>query len=272
MVNTRTALRLLCIGLLLPAIGCVMPDQLSTMQKDINDIRQQLRRVQTDQQRAIDAVAALEAAAADSRGAVGREEMADLITRVEQIARDTTIVEERMFDLDRRLETVSNNTQRALSESRRSGTRPLPVVTVDPSTGTRPPLTRGVIPDSDELYNTAYADFSKGNYSLAIDGFEEYQRRFGDDARADNALYWVGECHFSQGHFDQAILAFDRLLELYSDSDKAPAGNLKKGLAYLEQNQVGQSIVQLRYVLSEFPGSDEARVAGDKLTSLGAAP
>ena len=64
--------------------------------------------------------------------------------------------------------------------------------------------------------------------------------------------------------------SIDRLLALYPDSDKAAAGNLKKALAFLEQNQVGQAIVQLRYVLATYPGTDEARIARDKLTSLGA--
>ena len=77
------------------------------------------------------------------------------------------------------------------------------------------------------------------------------------------------ECHYSQGSFPDAIGSFDRLLSTFPDSDKAAAANLKKGLAYLEQNQVSQAIVQLEHVRSTYSGSDEARVARDKLTSLG---
>jgi TolA-binding protein len=60
------------------------------------------------------------------------------------------------------------------------------------------------------------------------------------------------------------------MLESYPESDKAAAANLKKALAYLEQNQVGQAIVQLRFVASSYPGQDEAKIARDKLNSLGA--
>ena len=60
------------------------------------------------------------------------------------------------------------------------------------------------------------------------------------------------------------------MLQLHPEGDKAAAGNLKKGLAYLEQNQVSQAIVQLQYVRETYPSSDEARIAKDKLTSLGA--
>ena len=69
---------------------------------------------------------------------------------------------------------------------------------------------------------------------------------------------------------EYAVRAFDNLLELYPDSDKAAAGNLKKALAYQEQNQIGQAIVQFRYVVATYEGSDEARLARDKLSSLGA--
>ena len=69
---------------------------------------------------------------------------------------------------------------------------------------------------------------------------------------------------------EDAVAAYDRMLERYPRSDRAAAANLKKGLAYLEQNQVSQAVVQLRYVVSTFPGSDEARIARDRLASLGA--
>ena len=90
-----------------------------------------------------------------------------------------------------------------------------------------------------------------------------------DGSLPDNALYWVGECNFSQGNFAEALRSFDRLLEQYPRSDRAASGNLKKALAFLEQNQVDQAIVQLQFVVSTYSGSDEARVARDKLTSLG---
>ena len=38
------------------------------------------------------------------------------------------------------------------------------------------------------LYNAASADFSKGNYALAVSGFQEYQERFADSALADSLV------------------------------------------------------------------------------------
>ena len=38
-----------------------------------------------------------------------------------------------------------------------------------------------------EVYNTAYADYLKGNFDLAIDGFKIYRENFPDSPLADNA-------------------------------------------------------------------------------------
>ena len=43
----------------------------------------------------------------------------------------------------------------------------------------------------------------------------------------------------------------------------------KKALAFVQLNQLGQGIEQLRFVTSNYPGTDEARIASDRLQSLG---
>jgi tol-pal system protein YbgF len=264
--------------------ACVMPDKVNDMQKDLADIQSELQKVQRGQNDAIDRLQALEAKTSDNSDAVTRADMADITVGIGQISRDVAIVDERLNDMGRRIDRLSQQVQQA-REMNRPDMYGTPVPAGGPADGTSgAPIVVGAaaagagaassnaLPDPEELYNTAYADFSKGNYALAISGFEEYHEQFAGSALADNAIYWVGECHFSQGNFGDAVQAFDRLLELYPSSDKAAASNLKKGLAYLEQNQVGKAIVQLRFVVSEYPGSDEAKIARDKLTSLGAQP
>jgi len=276
MKTMRTVPALLGLGSLLVAGGCVMPDQLSQIQKDLADVRQQLRRVQTEQTQTTRKLEDLEAQAAEPSTRVDRAEIADLSLRVDQLTREAAIADERLRDLDSRMDRVARDVDQGRQRGVTSRPLPIPQTTPGPQTGApgRPAATAGgpadALPDPEALYNTAYADFSKGNYALAVSGFEEYQEKFPDTALADNALYWVGECHFSQGNFPDAIRAFDGLLERYPNSDKAAAGNLKKAMAFLEQNQIGQAIVQFRYVDSTFPGSDEAKIARDKLTSLGA--
>ena len=274
-----------CAGLVLIGSGCVMPDQLSQMEKDLADVRQELREIHDDQRAALTRMAELETLANQPQDeAVSRDDLADLSIQIDQVARGFSTSQERLDDLDYRMERMIDEARQARHMARQTSS----VIPPPPAGGNDPdapaemrgdsPSAAGfpgdrrvdAMPDPEALFNTAYADFSKGNYALAISGFEEFHDSFPDSGQADNALYWVAECHFSQGNFEEAVQGIDQLLELHPNSDRAAAGNLKKALAYLEQNQIGQAIVQLRYVNSKYAGTDEAKIARDKLTSLGA--
>ena len=49
-----------------------------------------------------------------------------------------------------------------------------------------------------ELYSQAYADFARGNYDLAVQGFTEYIKNYPGTDFTDNAQYWVGECLYGK--------------------------------------------------------------------------
>jgi tol-pal system protein YbgF len=275
----RRRCRLLLLGSALAAGGCVLPDQLSQIQKDVTAVQQQLRQVQREQDEARETLARL-AARPENDEAPTREELADVSLRVDRTAREVAVVGERVNDLNARVDQLSQDISRALARGGGGAVPPAggssgaasygePLEPAGDRGGAASGPGPGAIPDPEALYNTAYADFSKGNYELSIAGFEEYQERFPESALADNALYWIGECHFSQGNFRASVEAFDRLLSRYPKSDKAAAADLKKALAFLEQNQLKEGIVQLRYVASRYPRTDEAQIAGDKLSSLG---
>ena len=259
-------------GLVLSTVGCIMPDQVAKLEKDMADVRARLARMEQSQAATKQAVDAVEQKLTDAPSGVTREDWSDLDSRVSQIREGLSTNEEQMADLGRRVDQLSVDVH-----NRGSGRMPQPTpypAPTEPGAAVPPPPggagAEGALPDPQSLYNTAYADYSKGNYDLAVSGFEEYRTKFPTSPLADNAMYGIGECHFSQGAFPDATAAFDRLLAAHPDSEKAAAANLKKGLAFLEQNDVRRAIVQLRYVVSEYPQTDEAKIARDKLTSLGA--
>jgi tol-pal system protein YbgF len=258
---------------LLALSGCIMPDQVSDLQKDVRDVQGQLQEIKQEQQDTKAKLSELELQMQEEGAGIGRVEFADVKFQLEDISRNVAILDERLNDTGQRMDRMS----RTMDEVREL-TRRRPAVMpgaggLGPDDPDAPPTEGGAGPDAmpspEELYNAAYVDFSRGNFALAISGFEEYVSRFGDSDYADNALYWVGECHYSQGDFDRAVQSFDRLLDTYPKSDRAASADLKKGLAYLEQNQVSAAIVQLNHVIDTYPSSDESRIARDKLASLG---
>jgi tol-pal system protein YbgF len=127
----------------------------------------------------------------------------------------------------------------------------------------------GAHPSPGELYDTAYADYNKGRYALAIQGFQEYLNVYPNTDLSDNAQYWIGECLYAQKKHKEAIAAFDRLLKQWPQSDKAAAALLKKAYALSELGQKAEAVVQLQYVMHEFPTAEESRLARARLRTMG---
>jgi tol-pal system protein YbgF len=126
-------------------------------------------------------------------------------------------------------------------------------------------------PSPEELYNTAYGDFVKGNYELARQGFEEYLKNYPDTELSDNAQYWIGECYYAQRKFSDAVQGFDKVVQNYPRGDKAAAALLKKAYSLLELKNNDAGIRELRQVIQKYPGTDSAQLAKDRLSSMGVA-
>ena len=123
--------------------------------------------------------------------------------------------------------------------------------------------------DPVKMYQTAYRDYQRGNYDLAIAGFKDFIARNPNSDLADNAAYWIGESLYSQKKYREAIAQFDSVVTKYPQSDKVAGALLKKGYAYIALGEKSQGIVQLQYVVHEHPHSPEAAVARQRLKALG---
>lgn len=118
---------------------------------------------------------------------------------------------------------------------------------------------------AEKLYNNAYNDFIKGNYELAIVGFQDFIKQFSRSDMADNAQYWIGECYYTQGKYEQAIAAFDKVLKDYPSGDKLPPSLLKKGYSLLESGKIKEGKEVLNGLLTSYPHSEEASLADERL-------
>jgi len=123
-----------------------------------------------------------------------------------------------------------------------------------------------------QIYQTAYADYLKGNYNLAIEGFREYLNRYPDSELAAAVQYWLGECYYARGDYKQAIDEFDKVIINYENDEKVKSAALKKGFALFELNQTGQGVIIMQQIIREFPHSKQARIAKEKLEGLGLKP
>jgi tol-pal system protein YbgF len=119
-----------------------------------------------------------------------------------------------------------------------------------------------------DVFDAAWADYTRGDYAFARDGFQEVVDRFGRSELADDAAYWVAETWYAQRDYEQARDGFERMLDDYPDSDVRPAAMLKLGYSLIETGEPDRAITVLEELQSTHPESDEALIAGHKLSTL----
>ncbi len=120
-----------------------------------------------------------------------------------------------------------------------------------------------------EAYRLAKNDYDKGNFDLALAGFQNYIAQFPDTSLAAAAQYWIGECYSSKKDFARAIEAFGRVLTSYPKSDKVAGAKLKIGLSYLNERNTEKAREYLNRVIKEHRGTAEADIAADRLHKIG---
>lgn len=121
-------------------------------------------------------------------------------------------------------------------------------------------------PPPRELYSQSYADYARGNYDVAIQGFTQYQRHpAAASDLVDNAQYWIGESYYGKKAYAEAIAAWDALFRDYPASDKLPDARVKKGMALDKMGRRREALREYRYVMDRYPNSPAARIARDHL-------
>ena len=163
---------------------------------------------------------------------------------------------------------------------------PATAVPIAPPAATTPtptparPITSGLPPQ--ELYQASYIDFSKGNYTQAIDGFRELLRRHPDHPQASNAQYWIGEGYaaLAQQHanagqperateaLQRAVQEFRKVVANYPRGDRAPTALYKEALTLVELKQPALAQARLQYLVDNFPQAEEIPLARERLAAL----
>jgi TolA-binding protein len=127
---------------------------------------------------------------------------------------------------------------------------------------TQAELEEGPPPDTASVvFDAAFADYLAGEYVLAVDGFEEYLRRYPASEKAGEALYWIGECLSAQEEHSEARGRFLRVILEYPTSEMVAGARLRAALEAIELGQPDAGIQELRSVVEHHPGTDALLIA-----------
>jgi tol-pal system protein YbgF len=118
------------------------------------------------------------------------------------------------------------------------------------------------------MYDSAYADFASGQYSLAILGFETFLKTFPKTEQADDALLYIGDAYALDRKPDQAIGAYDRVIAEYPTGDAAPLAYYKRGMELARLKQYEQARESWQTVIDKYPDTDASRLAKQGIERL----
>jgi tol-pal system protein YbgF len=129
-----------------------------------------------------------------------------------------------------------------------------------------PPAPPGMSPQ--RLFDTAWADYTAGQWALAIEGFNTYIRTFPRSELADDAQHYIGESYYSEGRFAEAIEAYNRVIANYPDGDQVPNAYYKRGLAFDRLGQVERARESFERVVRDWPDRPAGTMARQNLERL----
>ena len=211
----------------------------------------------------------------DEEGDVDRRAFADQKLLVDNVAQGVRILREQVDDTNVRISSLSHELE-ALRFAIPSTPPPMTEFVIDPATGERfervgppaptVPVGPGVSPQ--RMYDTAWADYTTGQWALAIQGFEAYMETFPRSELTDNAQFYIGQTYFADGRFEDAVVAFDHVLANYPEGDAVPEASYKLGKTLNRLGDADRAKAAFAFVVENHPGSTMAILAQQSLDLL----
>ena len=125
------------------------------------------------------------------------------------------------------------------------------------------PLPSTLVPT--EMYNTSYADYERGNFDLAIKGFNSYIEKYPNSEMAPGAAYYLGESYLSKKDYEKALKSFESVHKNFPKSEMAASSMFKEALALELSGKKTEAASVYKELIKEHPDAPDALKAKEKL-------
>ena len=224
----------------------------------------------------------------DAQDADRKRSFADQKLTTENMATGIRVLREKLDETNVRLSSMSQEVEALRISIPRTPPPPVTPLLIDPETGL-PMNNRATAPESPEpapavvaadptalpagvspqrMYDTAWADYTNGQWALAIQGFEAYIKTFPRSELTDDASFYIGQTHYAEGDFDEAIVAFEQVLLNYPDGDIVPEASYKRGLALDRLGETERARTAFELVVNNYADHMMATLAQQALDRL----
>ncbi len=206
-----------------------------------------------------------------------RKAFADGKVQMDTMFGDIRVVREKVDETNVRLGTITQELEslrQAIPEPVAFQPMPLPndagatpgaMPGPGPSTAATAPPTANTGVQPQRLYDTSWADYTSGNYVLAVQGFEAYLRAFPKSQRAHEAQLYIGESLAWEKKDMDAVSAYDRVIASYPGSASVPTAYYKRGLALERLGESARARESYEALIKQFPDTQQAVLARQRL-------
>jgi tol-pal system protein YbgF len=122
---------------------------------------------------------------------------------------------------------------------------------------------------AEDDYQAAYRDFSRGNYELAAQEFQDYLAKYTESPRLAEAHFYLGECQYANQRYLEAAGEYQKVVRDFPASRLSAASYLKMGKSYVELEERSLAEKAFRTLIEKHPTSEEAKQAESALKQLG---
>jgi TolA-binding protein len=103
--------------------------------------------------------------------------------------------------------------------------------------------------EMESLYSASRADYLRGEYAVAYNGFKQIYETLNTGEMAENSLYWMGMCMLDAGKRENAETLFKSLLEKYPQGQKICAVYFKLASMAEESKKANEQRAYLQRLL-----------------------
>lgn len=214
----------------------------------------------------------------DQQTDVVRKAAADQKLLLDNLASDLKVIRERSDETNVRLSSLDQEIEalrtalpppgafQPAPDGALSGADP--AAAPAPAGATPPPNAAGLSPR--RMMEQAFADYTAGQYALAVQGYEAFLRTFPASEQADDAQFMVGESHFAAKKDAEAVAAYGEVIKRFPSGNAAPDAYYKRGLAMERMGNADGARDAWQQAVKAFPDTDAGRLAKQGLDRLAA--
>lgn len=272
-------------------VALLTPGRASAADREHQQIVADIRMLQEQTQQIALAIAsladALKAATAqlerklDQQTDAVRKTAADQKILLDNMASDLKVIRERSDETNVRLSSLDQEIEALRAALPPPGSFLPPVVdpaqpppdgsapvAAAPAPVAPPPNAAGLSPR--RMMEQAFADYTAGQYALAVQGYEAFLRTFPASEQADDAQFMVGEAHYAAKKDAEAVAAYGEVIKRFPAGNAAPDAYYKRGLAMERMGNADGARESWQEAVRAFPETDAGRLARQGLDRLAA--